>query len=459
MSRKIILIATILLGVGLLGVGCKGLSQEQKRAIQPTTINYWTVFGNMEQLRQYAQEFEQRRGGYVDIKIRKVRFDEFNKLFIRALADNVAPDIVSMHSRWLRRHQDRLSPMPRRVKVANLRVEGKFSKTRKVNFENKFFPSLNDIRKSYVQAVPKDVIIDGEAYGLPMSVDTLALYYNKDLLDQSGIPTPPKTWSELQEAVKAATKYDSEGNIIQSGIAMGTSENINNSFDILSVLMMQNGAKMIQNGRVTFANQIQKNTENHPTYQALRFYTDFAQEQKEVYSWNEENPNALEEFVRGNTAMYLGFAHNGNEIRQRAPQMNLGVVPLPQLNPSSPVNVANYWVQSVVGESENKQLAWAFVRYLTNPQNVKRYVEATNQPTPFRSQIEAQKEDTQVKPFLEQILTAKNWYRGQDLQATKQAFSDLVEGFKRPAPEEGTKRERNANLISKAARKVQQTLQ
>jgi len=263
----------------------------------------------------------------------------------------------------------------------------------------------------------------------------------------------------LQDAVRQTTKYDSEGNIIQSGIAMGTSENINNSFDILSALMMQNGTQMSQNQAVSFANGIQNNKENHPTYQALRFYTDFAQEEKDVYSWSNQKPNALEEFVRGNTAFYIGFAHNGQEIRQRAPEMNLEAVPLPQLNPSNPANIANYWVQSVVKESENKDMAWAFVRYITNPENVGRYTEATNQPTPFRSQIEPQRENPQLEPFLDNLLTAKTWYHGQDLQAAEQAFSDLIEGFKRPKPEEESLIDRNASLIYEAARKVQQTME
>ncbi|MFB6181295.1 MAG: ABC transporter substrate-binding protein [Candidatus Magasanikbacteria bacterium] len=457
MKKKFLLLFTILLGVTLLGIGCKGLSQKQKRAVQPVTINYWTVFGDMDQLQKFAKEFEQRRGGYVDIQIRKVRFDEFHDLFIKSLADNVAPDIVSMHTRWLRKHRQRLAPMPSRVQVANLRVSGKFSKTKKVNFKNQFMPTLTDVRRTYVSTVPNDVIINDQVYGLPMAMDTLALYYNKDILDKSGVAQPPKTWSELQKAVKATTKYDSEGNIVQSGIAMGTSENINNSFDILSVLMMQNGTQMSQNRTVTFANGLGKNTKQHPSYQALKFYTNFAREEKAVYSWNENRSNALEEFIRGNTAFYIGFAHNQDEINQRAPQMTVRTVPLPQLNPSNPANIANYWVQSVVKESDNKQLAWSFVRYLTNPENVKRYTEAVNQPTPFRSQIEAQKENADLRPFLENILTAENWYRGKNLEAAKQAFADMIEGFKRPAPEEMPLEERNANLIGNAARKVQQT--
>ena len=50
----------------------------------------------------------------------------------------------------------------------------------------------------------------GELYGLAPGVNSLALFYNKDLLDAAGI-TPPTTWDELKDAAKALTSGDTYG--------------------------------------------------------------------------------------------------------------------------------------------------------------------------------------------------------------------------------------------------------
>ena len=61
-------------------------------------------------------------------------------------------------------------------------------------------------------------------FAMPLYSDTLALYYNKDLLSQAGIARPPRTWEELEIQVQTLTKIDEYGNITQSGISMGRSK-------------------------------------------------------------------------------------------------------------------------------------------------------------------------------------------------------------------------------------------
>ena len=35
-------------------------------------------------------------------------------------------------------------------------------------------------------------------YALPLSIDTLAMIYNKDMFDSAGIATPPATWDDFE---------------------------------------------------------------------------------------------------------------------------------------------------------------------------------------------------------------------------------------------------------------------
>lgn len=453
------LFSVFLLSLTLLvgGLGCKGLSQEETQAIRPVRIQYWTVFNNVDELRRIAEEYKKVRP-YVTVDIRRLRFEEFEGVLLNALAEDTGPDIISVQNTALRGKLTRLAPMPANVTMANIQVKGKYAQETIVTMEQVAMPTQNYIQSAYVQTVPDDVVVDGKVYGLPVAIDTLALYYNKDLLDAAGVPLPPRTWPELFEAVKKATKFDAEGKIVQAGIAMGAGANIDNAFDILSLLMYQTNVPMSSGRQVTFAEGLQNRAlENHPAMQVLRFYTDFARDTKEIYTWNTSMPNAFESFVQGKSAFYLGFAYDAARIRARAPQMNLEVTTAPQLPDATPTNVSNYWVESVLKKSKHQNEAWDFVRFMTLPQNVATYTAAANQPSPLRTQVTAQLNNPALAPFASQVLVAKNWYKGNNIDVVRKAFAAMADQSLAPLLENEDQTVRDANALVRAAQVTQQT--
>ncbi|KKS52685.1 MAG: Carbohydrate ABC transporter substrate-binding protein, CUT1 family [Candidatus Magasanikbacteria bacterium GW2011_GWC2_42_27] len=440
------------------GFGCKGLSQQEQASISPITLTYWTVFDDVDQLKKFADAYKQIRP-YVTITVRQVRYDEFDTLFTNALADDIGPDIISTHIHWLREYAPRLDPMPSSVNVADVVVSGsQFSQTVSVTPQTVVMPSIRGIESNFVGTVSEDVILRGSIFGLPLALDTLGLYYNKTILDTAGIPEPPKTWDEFLEAVKETTRINAVGDIVQSGVALGTGNNIENASDIFALLLLQNGVRIMQEGAVTFASGMEKVTVSHPTLEALRFYTDFARPTKEVYSWNEKQDSALTVFIRGRSAFYFGFAFDYNRIRSLAPQLDLGVIPIPQLNESAPVNVANYWVESVVKKSQHKDEAWDFIRFMTTPENIAAYTAATHQPSPLRSQVAAQQQNSDIAPFVSGILTAKNWYLGRNVIKAKDALSQLMTNYLLPYADGQSQLKRDAQYVINAATLIQQTL-
>ncbi|MBP9761156.1 MAG: extracellular solute-binding protein [Candidatus Magasanikbacteria bacterium] len=440
-----------------LGLGCKGPSSVEQAAIQPVVLNYWTVFNDVPLLRQLADEYTATKP-YLTINIRQVRYEELDTLFVNALADDIAPDIISVHNRMLRKYQPRLSAMPSSVSVANVFIEGQYAQQVVVDVQPQAMPSLTTLKAAYISTVPDDITIGGQIYGLPLSVDTLAIYYNTDLLDRAGVATPPTTWEEFLDAVKKSTKFAQNGDIIQSGVAMGTGANISNSPDMLALLMMQKGLEITRGNSVLFNSDIRQLRSTHPALEALRFYTDFARPTKDVYSWNKEKSDALGAFTRGQSVFYVGYAFDQARIRVSAPQMNIGVIPIPQLDPSRPVNVANYWVESVVLKSQNRDVAWDFVRFITTPANVQVYTNALRVPSPYRQHIAAQSEDPLLAPFVGQILTAKNWYRGRNVDVADRALSNLIDAYLEPYAVNVAPDQRDVNLIEDAAAIIQQTM-
>lgn len=441
-----------------LGLGCKGASQEERVASRPVTLNYWTVFDNVSELQRLAAAYSLSRP-YVTINIRQLRYEEYQEKFLTALADDVGPDIASLHVRDLHKHISRLSPIPASVNVANVQTTGGVNPKTTVTLEKNLMPTKTTIRNNYIKTVGDDVIIEDKAYGLPLTIDTMALYYNKNLLDAAGIATAPSTWEEFLEAVKVTTKIDPNdpNKIIQSGVALGTGKNIDNAPDIYALLLAQKRVKIIDGESVTFAQNQERNS--FPALESLRFYTDFARSEKEAYTWNETQNNAFDQFVRGKSVFYLGFGFDYDRIKARAPQMSLAIAPMLQLSPENSVNVANYWVQTVPKKSKHQNEAWDFIRFLSLPENIKAYSAKIHVPSALRLHNKDQRnEENPLSPFALQVLQAENWYRGKDYAAAQNAFRGLITDYLKPYGIEEDMEERDAKIIIRAAQTLQQTL-
>jgi multiple sugar transport system substrate-binding protein len=439
------------------GFGCKGLSTEERAAIVPVKLEYWTVFGDVEALRSYAAEYSARYP-HVAITVRQVRYEEFDQLFTNALADDVGPDIVSMHVRWLRENQTRLVPAPANVRMPRLVQKNQYTKDQELVVDTIPLPRDRDMRSQYVKTVYDDVVIGEGIYGLPMAFDSLALFYNQTILDRAGIAGPPKTWDEFVEMIQKTTRFNTTLDIIQSGVALGTSNNIDNFFDIVSLLMLQSGVVVSEGNAVTFNAGVERATDrSHPTLRALDFYTGFARPTADRYSWNEKMQNAFDEFVRGRSAFFLGFAYDYPRIEARAPQLDIQIATVPQLNPDSPTNVANYWVESVVKKSPDQNEAWGFVQFVTSKEKVADYTARTFRPSPYREQITTQQEDEKMGPFATQALFAENWYRGKDVEVATSAMKDMITEYLRQGnTPEATLQKDKAAVVNTAA-KIQQT--
>lgn len=453
-SPKIFLLCAILVFGGL---GCKGLSQAEQANVRPASIEYWTVFNDLATLRQFASQYTAAKP-HISINIRQIRPEEFEERLVNALADDLGPDIISIHAKDIGKYVPRLDAMPRSTVSANVFVKGQYVKETVIQQERHTLPSATNIRQNYVGAVAEDVIRGASIYGLPLAIDALALYYNKDLLDKAGIPTPPSTWGEFTEAVKTATKVDALDNVLQSGVALGTANNISNAPDILALLMMQNNVRVTQTGIVGFTQGLESGVEESPAGQALRFYTDFARPTRDTYSWQSTQPEAFDAFVRGQSVFYIGYAYDFERIKAQAPQMNLAVVELPQLNSEQPSNVANYWVESVLKKSDAKEAAWDFIYFMTTAENTEKYSQAVGIPSPLRVHVASQIENPVLAPFASQILTARTWYQGNNSTVAEQVMTDLIEGYLRPYPEGLAPEKRDGDLIIRAARTMQQTM-
>ncbi|KAA0206222.1 extracellular solute-binding protein [Candidatus Uhrbacteria bacterium] len=430
--------------LALAGQGCtRALPAETVAASRPVTLRIWSVVDDFDVYQSAINAFR-REHPNVSFDFRRLRLEEYEAELLDALAEDRGPDIFMIHNTWTNKYLTKITPMPRQTATAYRTLTEGLKKEPTWELRTEPTISLTQFRDTFADAVSRDLLrtvnlaAEGQPpsfqerpMGVPVSVDTLALYYNKDLLNAAGIPTPPENWSQFADQVKRLTRLDSQGTILQSGAAIGTAYNVERSTDILTALMLQNGAEMTTADGVpsfhVMPAALRGLREEPPSYQAVTFYTDFANPQRDVYTWNPNFPNSMDAFIQGRTAFFFGYSYHYDTIRARGPRLNLGISKLPQIEGNPVKNVANYWYWAVSRKSRNQDVAWRFLNSLTNADVAQGILTASRRPAARKSLLSAQLEDEQVGVFASQVLTAVSWYRGQDPEAMEAALQQLIE--------------------------------
>ena len=403
-KMKIIVFAIISLIVVIV-IAIIMINPFKQTAPTPVVLEFWSVFDSSDIYQPLILKYQQLYPN-VTINYYKKNITSYESDLLGALAAGKGPDIFSINNTWLPKHKDKLAIAP-----ATLITPAKF-------------------REIFVDVASQDLIDGNNIYAWPLSVDSLALFYNKDLLNSAGLPTPPKTWTDFNAAVERLTKRDAKNNILRAGAALGTAKNINRSTDILAALMLQGGAKMVTDDKSAafFGESTSSVGANfNPGRQALIFYTNFANPALKVYTWNQLQHYSLDAFVESQAAMMLNYSYQIPVIRARAPHLNFGVAALPQISASgAKATFANYWAQAVGKSSKNQASAWQFIAWLSNQANSQAYLDATKKPAARRDLIEAQTSDSDLGVFAQQSLYAKSWWEIDNL-VIEGIFADMIE--------------------------------
>lgn len=428
---RFILTSLLLSSVALLGSGCGNKAKTE--AVAPITLKIWGVFDDNGDLQAITQAYQKLHPN-VSFDYRRLRSEEYEQALLEAFARGKGPDIFALHNTWTNKYEDLLAPIPAVLPIPHTVTTGTIKKTTKTSIENKKGLTVKELRQTFVDVVGQDVIRDytepgqktsqERIFAIPFALDTLALYYNNDLLNAAGIAEPPKTWTDFQEAVKKLTRLDSQGEIAQSAAAIGTGKNVERASDLLSVLMLQSGTSMTEGTQAIFANSHEKTS---PAGDAVRFYTDFASPIKEVYTWNTKEPNSLEAFTTGKTAFFFGYSYHLSTIRSQAPKLDVRIASLPQIDNGKIVNAANYWNEGVSNASKEQKWAWDFLLFAASKDQIPSYLDKTGKPTALRGLIAKQLETDDVSVFAAQTLTAQSWYKGKNTKVMEDALVTLIE--------------------------------
>ncbi len=434
---------------GFLLAGCfKKAPAPLKKQSGKIELVYYKLFDDEDVMQPLIQQYQAKHPG-LTIRYRKfVDPVEYENLIINELAEGEGPDIFSAPNYWFLRNSKKLTPMP-----PALMTPQQFDQT---------FASVASRDLAFPDAV------DGQrrVFGLPLGVDTLALYYNKAAYEDA-VPSrgrPAATWEQLKDDVFRLTKKDNSYERFQvAGIAMGRSDNVARAIDILYMLMIQFKTKFYNDNvsRAVFASQ-QGTTIGgiiiSPAAEALKLYTSFALPTNKNYSWNAYlvmDPKAdvkeMETFARGKAAMIFGYSYLYEQLKAEIKDLkdkglqtidpnSIRVSVVPQVNdPATSTEkrdaYANYYAETVARTSKHAQESWDFLNFLSSKDNLQYYNQKTHKPASRRDLIEDQKKDPIYGVFAEQTGFAES-FPIYDFQRYNAIFSRAIDAVLATTPVE-----------------------
>lgn len=344
-------------------------------------------------------EYQQQ---YTNVRIKYKKFAnavEFENLIVNEIAEGEGPDIFYIHNTWLPRHTKKLVPLTSTVLTPQ-------------NFNETFVKVVGD---DFVQPDPLDG--NKKIYALPLYVDTLALYYNKSDFEQK-VPErgkPADTWNSFKEEASRFIRQDSAGKLEHGAIAMGRSDNISLSADILYNFFLQAGVNFYNSDfkQADFAGGGQE---------SFDYFLSFADSKNKNYSWSTDlvSPGQptpeIEAFLSGKVSSVLAYsdlyqmiANELKNVKTRSKAVisssDVAVSKIPQMS-SEESNFkvwADYYGLAVSRNTKNATEAWDFVRFLASTEKSRFYHQKTKKPTARRDLIEEQKKEPITDVFVSQV--------------------------------------------------------
>lgn len=320
--------------VGLLAALLFGVLVSNRVSKGPVEITWWGLWEDDTIVRPIISDYESKNPN-VKINYIKQSKEDYRQRLINSLVKGEGPDIFRFHNSWLPMLKSELASVPASV----------FSNQ---DFVDTFYPVM-----------ASDLQQGSSFYGVPLEYDGLALYINEEIFEKSG-KNYPTTWNDLRQVARELTVKDDKNTIIQSGVALGRTENVDHWPEILSLMLLQNQSDMV-------------NLSDRLSQDGLVFFTLFSSEDG---VWDATLPNSTVYFASGKLAMYFGPSWRAFEIRAQNPNLKFKTIPVPQLPKTAAiepdVNYASYWVEGVSSGSKNKDESWKFLKYLSDDENLEK---------------------------------------------------------------------------------------
>lgn len=285
------------------------------------TITVWAMGAEGEELQALAEGFTEDNPD-ATIEVTAVPWDAAHDKIATSIAGGETPDITQVGSTWMGEFAGTgaLDPTPELISPDDF-FEGGWDTT----------------------------VVDDVSYGVPWYVETRVLYYRTDLAEQAGLEAPA-TWDELKEFTAALQEAGTE-----YGISLPPGQT--GAWQTFLPFAWQNGVELTDGESWTL--------DTPEMVEALEYYAGFFEEGLTPATGS----TALESdfvtdvvgsFISGPWHMSLVEDQGGPEFEGK---WDVAMMPREEAGTSFVGGAA----MVVFEDSENRDGAWKFIQYLTDP--------------------------------------------------------------------------------------------
>lgn len=361
----------------------------------PAILEVWGSFPNAA----FSDAIADLSGDVFKITYKEIPEERFEQTFIEALAAGRGPDAIILPSDLVVRHSDKIAPIP----LGTL--------------------SERQFKDSFVEATEVFLSPQG-AIAVPITVDPLVAYWNRDRFGAAGLARSPRYWDELLTSVPRLVVRNRLGQIESAAVSLGEYRNITNAKEILAALFFQSGGNLVSRGADGFVVSLDDWANANS---ALGFFTEFANPVKQLYTWNRGLPPSREMFANGDLAFYFGFASEYTGIREKNPHLNMSATPFPQTRDSKlVVTFGKAWGLAALKTSKNPGGAMRFGFALADSARTQKLADALGTVPPLRALLERKQESAAKSVFYEAALQARGFLDPNPTESA-QLFQSVVE--------------------------------
>ncbi|MBI3513793.1 MAG: sugar ABC transporter substrate-binding protein [Proteobacteria bacterium] len=374
------------LAAGIAAVVAFGLGT----AAAQTTVTFRFNDPEAPVMRQALDAFEKQ---HPDIKVtmQRVTWADAQQQFLREAAVGTAPDVAQLAQVWPRSFgkAGALRPLDDLIQKTNIGVAG-----------------WDQFIAREMQAGP-----DGKIYGIPFTIDTFAMVYNKDLLKAAGYDAFPKDWKTLREASQAVFRKTGKTGFGFPAGSCGTP----GIWFYLNFYWWSHGWALIDDapgGKFKVGITPDQIAEGFDYYNQFLKDGDNPRAHLSICLWSA--PEIVEGMASGNIAMASVPDAVGvqivNTYKQRNPDKP---IPLAAAIHPADVNGSKTFFGGrslgISANSKNVEQSWKLIRYLSTPEpTFTKYY--TNYVQPQKALMNYDRLPAEIAPgFTDQLQRARTW--------------------------------------------------
>lgn len=290
--------------------------------------------------------------------------------------------------------------------------------------------SERTFRDTYIDGAEIFALSDG-IYGLPLVVDPLVMYWNRDMFATAGLSSAPETWERfVSRMVSVLTKRTSDRDILQSAVAFGEFQNVLHAKEVLVMLMIQAGSALVfedVGGQYALSlDEVFGDVARPPATAAVDFFTQFANPSRATYTWNRALPLDRDAFLSGDLALYFGFGSEFDGLVQANPNLNLDLARVPQgEGVSLHKGYGTFYAIAPLKSSDNLPGAYAATFALAAENSVLRLSQLLGMAPVQRITLSVGDPSAVRQALYDAALVARGWL-DPSREGSEQIFRDLV---------------------------------